>query len=51
MYRWRMKPLMLAVALASTADLLLRHGQGLRAIFAGIAGVGHAVGGWVFYGG
>ena len=51
MYRAPMKPLMLAVALASTADLLLRHGQGMRAVFAAIAGIGHAVGGWVYYGG
>ena len=49
MYRPRMKPLMLAIALASVADLLLRHGQGMRAVFAGVAAVGHAVGGWVYY--
>lgn len=45
-----MKPLMLAVALVSTADFALRQGQGMRAVIWGISAVGHSVGGWVFYG-
>ena len=44
-----MKPLLLAVALASTADLLLRHGQGMHAVIAGVAALGHSIGSWVFY--
>lgn len=46
-----MKPLMLALALASTADLLLRGGKGMQAVLAALGRIGHAVGGWVFYGG
>lgn len=46
-----MKYLFTAIALLAAADFALRQGQGMRAVLAGLAGIGHAVGGWVFYGG
>lgn len=44
-----MKYLFIAVALLAAADMTLRQGQGMHAVMRGVAGVGHAIGGWVYY--
>lgn len=45
-----MKHLLAAVALLAAADFVLRQGQGMRAVLLGLARLGNAIGGWVFYG-